>query len=290
MTRLVSLEVAADAEFEALGFLSDRLPGMLTFVEDRRFLPSVEANNCVAAVITTLDLARYVPRGIGVCIASWPRRTFVKLHNALATHTDFYGVPYPTRIDSRARVHPRAVIAEENVWIGPETIVEANAIISPGCTLERAVVVRPGAVLGAAGFQTCRDEEGYLEMVHAGALIVEEGAQIFSNATIARGLTRQTTRIGAETRIGNNTFISHNVNIGPKCFIGHGAVVNGNTKIGSHVWVGPGAVLANGLHIGDAAQISLGAVVIRDVEKSEHVSGNFAIPHRKLLRHTSRIS
>jgi UDP-3-O-[3-hydroxymyristoyl] glucosamine N-acyltransferase len=247
VTRLVPLEVVADAEFETLGFLSDRLPGMLTFLEDRRFLPGLVLNRRVAAVITNRELAGCVPKHLGVCIASRPRRAFVSLHNALAAYTDFYGVSHPTLVDPTARVHPRAVIAEENVQIGPEVIVEANAIIGPGCTLERAVVVRSGAVLGASGFQTCRDEEGYLEMTHAGALLVEERAQIFSNATIARGLSRQTTRIGADTRVGNNTFISHNVDIGPRCFIGHGAVVNGNTSIGRQVWIGPGAVIANSL-------------------------------------------
>jgi UDP-3-O-[3-hydroxymyristoyl] glucosamine N-acyltransferase len=263
---------------------------MLTFLEDRRHLQELCASNSVAVVITTRDLAREIPAGIGVAIASRPRRVFTTLHNAIVAETDFYGRSSPSVADPTARIHPRAFIAGENVRIGPEAIVEANAVIQSGCALGRGVVVRSGAVLGGAGFQTCRDDEGFLEMLHAGTLELEDGAQVFSNATIARGLFRQATRIGAATRVGNNAFISHNVEIGARCFIGHGVVVNGNTSIGAQSWIGPGAVLANNLRIGHSARISLGAVVIRDIAAGEHVSGNFAIPHRRLLRHITEIS
>jgi UDP-3-O-[3-hydroxymyristoyl] glucosamine N-acyltransferase len=283
ITPLIPLEIVVDAEFETLGFLSDRLPRMLTFIEDPKFLRQTLSHDCVAAVLTGADISKEIPIRLGLAITAHPRRDFARVHNLLAGTTDFYGARHPSEIDSSAKIHPRAAVALENVQIGPGVVVEANAVIGSGCVLEREVIVRAGAVLGATGFQTYRDESGYIEMTHAGMLVVEERAQIFSNATVARGLFRQTTRIGPEVRVGNNAFVSHNVQVGARSFVGHGAVVNGNTRIGQRAWIGPGAVLSNGLSVGDEARISLGSVVIRDVAPGEHVSGNFAVTHRELL-------
>ena len=292
VTRWSPLEILVDAEFENLGFLGDRLPRMLVFAEDCRALRQALLHECVAAVIAPPDLARELPSAsrAGIAIVPNPRLVFARLHNALVEQTDFYGVRQPSEIDPSARIHPRAAIAGDDVRIGPGVVVEANAIIGPGCTLGRGVVVRAGAVLGSAGFKTCKDKDGHFEMIHAGALLVEEGAQIFSNATIARGLFRQATRIGREARIGNNAFVSHNVEVGARTFVGHGAVVSGNVRIGREVWVGPGAVLSNRVSIGDGSRVSLGAVVIGDVSAGAHVSGNFAVEHRRLLRHVAGLS
>jgi UDP-3-O-[3-hydroxymyristoyl] glucosamine N-acyltransferase len=283
----VGIKLIADGEFETLGFLTDNLPQMLTFVEDRRFLTRFASHASACAVMATAELVSTLrPRG-GVLLSANPRKDFARLHNFLTGHTEFYRSPAASRIDASARIHPRAQVAENNVLIGPEVVIEANAVIDAGCTLERGVLVRSGAILGAVGFQTVRDHDEYIEMMHAGSVVVEEGAHILSHATIARGLFRQSTRIGRSARIGNNAFISHNVEIGALAFVGHGAVLNGNTCIGRRAWIGPGAVLANSVRVGDNAQVSLGAVVIRDVGASEQVSGNFAVAHQKLLRHTA---
>jgi UDP-3-O-[3-hydroxymyristoyl] glucosamine N-acyltransferase len=118
---------------------------------------------------------------------------------------------------------------------------------------------------------------------------VEENVEIFANATSAVGLFRQSTCIGRETRIGNNAFVSHNVEVGPRSFVGHGAIVNGHVRIGREVWIGPGAVITNSVSIGDGARVSLGSVVVSHLNAGEHVSGNFAVPHRRLLRHVASL-
>jgi UDP-3-O-[3-hydroxymyristoyl] glucosamine N-acyltransferase len=262
---LAGLRLVREGRLQTLGFLIDRLPGMLVFAESRRFLEAAVANARVTAILTTPELASEVPEGMGVVVSERPKRDFFRLQNALVATTDFYGAT-PSVIDPSALVHPRAVVAERGVVIGPGAVVDA------------------GAVLGANGFQTYRGEDGFLELSHAGTLVLGEGVRVLANATVARGLFRQATRIGRETRIGNNAFVSHNVTAGARSFVGHGAVVNGNCEIGDDVWIGPGAVIADRLSIGDGARVSLGSVVIRAVAKGEHVSGNFAIPHRQWLR------
>ena len=286
---LVPFRVLVDAPFSTLGFLDDRLPGMLTFIEHRHLVARLLAHYGVSAALVAPSLIHDIPEGIGVAISENPRRSFFELQNALALRTKFYGSDFPSQVDPSAQIHARATVMEKNVRIGPEALVDANACIGPGCTLERNAVVLAGAVLGGVGFQTYRMEDEYLEMAHAGTLLVGAGARIFSNATIARGLFRQATRIGPGTRVGNNAFISHNVDVGELSFVGHGAIVNGNVRIGRKTWIGPGAVLANGVCVGDGAKVSLGSVVIRDIAEGEHVSGNFAVDHKKLLRNLARI-
>jgi UDP-3-O-[3-hydroxymyristoyl] glucosamine N-acyltransferase len=285
--KLIPFEVVTDSEFETLGFLSEPVPRMLTFAEDHRFLREAIHGAEASAVLTTPDLARGVTTRMGFAMTAHPRRDFFRLHNALAHQTAFYGELVPSRIDETARIHPRATVEPQGVCVGPGVTIEAGAVVGPGCTLRRGVVVRAGAVLGSSGFQTCRDESGYIEMKHTGSLLVEEDVEIFSNATIALGLFHQTTHIGRESRIGNNAFVSHNVEIGPRSFVGHGAVVNGHVRIGREVWIGPGAVVTNSISIGDGSRVSLGSVVVSHLAAGEHVSGNFAVPHRRLLRHVA---
>jgi UDP-3-O-[3-hydroxymyristoyl] glucosamine N-acyltransferase len=287
--QLIPLEIINDSEFETLGFLSDPAPRMLTFCESHRFLREAIDGEWVSAVLTTPDLTRGLTAQVGVAVTACPRRDFFRLHNALARQTTFYSERIASQIDESARVHPAASVAPEGVRVGPRVVIEAKAVVGPGCTLSSGVVVRAGAVLGASGFQTCRDENGYIEMEHTGSLLVEENAEIFSNATIAIGLFRQATRIGRESRIGNNAFVSHNVEIGQRSFVGHGAVINGHVRIGREVWIGPRAVITNNVTVGDCCRISLGSVVVGKLCAGEHVSGNFAVPHRRLLRHVASL-
>jgi UDP-3-O-[3-hydroxymyristoyl] glucosamine N-acyltransferase len=55
-------------------------------------------------------------------------------------------------------------------------------------------------------------------------------------------------------------------------------------RIGADSWIGPGAIVSQNLRIGEKAFVSLGAVVIRNLAAGARVSGNFARPHRRLLR------
>jgi UDP-3-O-[3-hydroxymyristoyl] glucosamine N-acyltransferase len=261
---------------------------MLTFIEHPRFLHKIAANNCISSIITSTDIARQIEAGPGIGVSEDPRRTFWALQNALA-QTGFYGLNGPTQVHSSARIHPRALIAETGVEIGPDAVVGANSVVDSGACIGRGVVVHAGAVLGGAGFQTLRRGGDYIEMAHCGGLHIGEGAIVFANATIARGIFRQATKIGAGCRIGSNAFISHNVAVGDFSFIGHGAVVNGNVSIGRESWIGPGAVVCNNITVGEGAHVSLGSVVFRNVDAGARVSGNFAVPHERLLRHISRL-
>lgn len=289
LAELVPFNVVTAARISTLGFLPDRLPGMLSFLDDRRHLDALHSNPGVAALITSPELSALVPTHLGLMLTAEPRQRFFELHNALVERTSFYGAETETAIHPAAQIDPGAEVAPHRVCIGAGAKVETGAIIGPGTVLGEDVVVQAGAVLGAAGFQTYRGEDSFIEISHAGGLEIDSGSIVFTKAVVARGVFRQSTRIGRHCRIGVNAFVSHNVEIGDMSFVGHGAVVNGNCRIGQKVWIGPSAVLTHGIEVQDRAAVSLGAVVVANVKPGTRVSGNFAVEHWRLLRHAARI-
>ena len=287
--RIAGFEVWRDHEFLTPGFLSDRQPSMLTFLDHARFLPSVCRTPEVVCVITTADLAARLESVPGLAATQNPRYAFALLHNHLAAETDFYWAGFATEIDASARVHPRAFVAERNVRIGPGCVIEPNATVLERSLVGEGAVVRSGAVLGAEGFQVVRVGGGFIDMVHAGGIELKEGVRVLCGAVLSPAFFRQATTIGPSTRVGNLVHLSHNVRIGARCRIGHGSMVNGYVTIGDDVWIGPGSTIANGVCIGSGASVSLGSAVISDVQPGVRVTGNVAVEHRRFLRHIASL-
>ena len=287
-TEWVPITIERNAPLMELGFVNAARPGMLTFIEDARYLPALLRLEGVGAVLTTPELAASVPGHLGLATSLAPRHDFTKLHNHLATRTNFYGDPFATEVAIGAFVHPQAFVAASDVRIGPGATIGAHATILEGCVIAAGAVIQAGAVIGACGFQTTRLDGELLEMTHAGTVHIGEGAIVMANAVVARGVFHTATRIGAQARIGNQAFVSHHVSIGARAFIGHGAVINGNVAVGDDAWIGPGATISNDTEVGARAHVSLGATVIRTVADGEHVTGAIAVPHREALRRAAQ--
>jgi UDP-3-O-[3-hydroxymyristoyl] glucosamine N-acyltransferase len=281
--KVAGIVVQRDGQFQTLGFISDSQENRLVFLENSQFLGALRRNCSIRAVLTSSELASSVPSGLALATCPEPRIAFANLHNELASR-GFYWEDFPTVIDPAAKVHPAAQIAERNVRIGAATIIEPNATILERCTIGEGVTVGAGAVLGGVGFQTVRTAQPMIEMNHAGGLFVRDRVRILPGAVIATGLFRHGTTICEDSRIGSNAFVSHGVQLGTRDFVGHGAVINGNVTVGADTWIGPGTIVTQNLQIGEKAFLSPGAVVICNVPAGAHVSGNFAVSHRRLLR------
>lgn len=280
---LAEVTVLRDATVSNLGFASSPLPNMLTYATSPAFVALAVRNGCAAAIVSPL-LASLVPEAVGLLVSENPADAFRRIHCALAEGTTFYGDDIESRIHPQARVHPTATIGERNVRIAADAVVGAGAVITGRVRIETGVVVSPGAVIGASGFQTIRVDGRPIEFVHVGGIVIGEKAVVFSNATVARGLFRQDTVLDADCRVGNNAFVSHNVQLGARTVVGHGAQVNGNVHVAADVWIGPGATISNNLTIGEGARVDLGATVIGNVAAQSHVGGAPAIDHRAVLR------
>jgi UDP-3-O-[3-hydroxymyristoyl] glucosamine N-acyltransferase len=283
IVEVVDAEIIRDGNFENLGFVSESLPEMLSFLVHPRFLGALERNTCLRALLTTPALAASAPDHLALAVCDQPRVAFALFHNYLCD-TGFYWEDFPTTIDSAAQVHPSAYLAEKNVRIGAGSIVGPRAAILERCVIGSACLIGVGSILGGVGLQTVQTDEGLLEMRHAGGLVLGDRVHVLPGAVLATGLFRQNTQIGSDTRVGSQSFVSHGVHIGSATFLGHGSVLNGHVWVGDEAWIGPGAIVAQNVNIADRAVVSLGGVVIRDVNSGSRVSGNFAVPHRTLLR------
>jgi UDP-3-O-[3-hydroxymyristoyl] glucosamine N-acyltransferase len=274
-----------ESEVASLGFIDIPLDGRLVFVRDHRNLGLALRTPGIAAILTMPVLAGLVAdEKLGLATTSDPVRAFVALHNRLAEEGDFYGPWQATVIDPTAAVHEAAHVDPRGVVVGAGSRVEAGAILLEGTELGAGVRVMSGAVIGSEGFQTLRLDDEVLDFRHAGRTRIGDRTTVLANAVIARAVFCQATSIGADCRIGNGAFVSHNCQIGDRTLIGHGAVLAGNSRVGAGVVIGPGAVCIDRLELGEGCIVTAGAVVIRDVPARVRVTGNPAISHRRQLR------
>src|SRR5690242_2996315 len=98
---LAGLAVLRDGVFRNLGFVQNRLPDLLVFLESRRFAKSMLRNPSITGVITTPQLADTVPDGVALGVCAAPRASFAEIHNQLG-NTGFYWENFASEI------HPQA--------------------------------------------------------------------------------------------------------------------------------------------------------------------------------------
>jgi UDP-3-O-[3-hydroxymyristoyl] glucosamine N-acyltransferase len=182
-----------------------------------------------------------------------------------------------------------AVVAQGCV-IGRNVVIEENVVLHPGTVVGDNVIIQAGAVIGASGFGFTRNSDGGLEhFPHVGNVVLGDNVEVGANTCIDRGALGSTI-IGNGSKISNLCQIAHNVHVGKDCLIAGKSQIGGGTTVGDSVYIGPSAIISNKLVIGSRADIKIGSVVVSDVKESASVSGNFALDHRKTLRHSRTLA
>jgi UDP-3-O-[3-hydroxymyristoyl] glucosamine N-acyltransferase len=262
---------------------------MLTFAGSASFVKRAIANPALTCIVTTSELVDLIPAGIGVLTASNPKETFFRLHNWIANSTNFFADDRPTTVAASATVHPTAWIDPRGVTVSDDCVIGANVVINGPATIGTNTAIDAGTVIGSAAFQTSGRTGPYVELEHVGGVQIGMDCHIYSNASIARGVFRASTRIGDRCQIGNGAFVSHQCQLGNNVFVGHNATVNGRVVVGDEVWIGPGAVISNELTIGARAHIALGSTVIQPVPENARVAGIPALEQHTMFRHAATI-
>lgn len=280
----VGLKLDQQFTFANLGLITSELPNVLSFIESDKFVEKLLTNENIRGVLVAPEVAKKINGEVTKLVCDDPRYYFYALYNYRALKTY---VRKPSQIHPTAKIHPRAFVSDYNVEIGANVIVEPNATILPDVTLGADCLVGAGTVLGCDDAEIKRTSRGMLRVVHDGRLIIGDRVEIGAGCTIDKGFSFQDTVIGEDTKIANTTYIGHSVQIGKRCLL-LCCTILGSSVVEDNARINPKAIISNQIRIGEGATVSLGAVVVSSVPRNGHVSGNFAVDHRKFLYHYSR--
>lgn len=249
-------------------------------------LAKANANENLAAIITTAELAGKVAAGKGCVISPWPQLAFYVLHNALCRGGESQWRS-ETSIDASASIDPSARLGR-HVSIGANVRISAYAVLEDFTSVGAGSWIGPHAVIGGRGLQDTLVNGHNVIVECAGGVQIGERCEILSGALIQRPYLCERTEIGDDTKLGPGASVGHNCLVGRRTILGARALIAGNCQVGDDVWIGAGAIISDAICIGNGARVQLGSVVVHKVPAAEVVSGNFALPHAKHLRFHTR--
>lgn len=238
----------------------------------------------IVAIVAPEDLSNVIPTHIGFIISEKPQETAYKIHEYLCTLDGHYWEDFDTVIDPAAEVHPSAVIPAKNVVIGANTRIEAGCVIMERTIIGANCAIGPAAVIGGDAFEITNIDGEQRALKQAGGVKIGDFVTIQGNSHVARATFTGFTRIDDRSALDANVHVAHDCHIKEMVKITACAEISGRVIVEEGAYLGPNCTISNGLTIGKNARISLGAVVIKDVEESQTVSGNFAIDHKTWLK------
>jgi UDP-3-O-[3-hydroxymyristoyl] glucosamine N-acyltransferase len=299
-----------DRLFSSVGTLQSAGPDDVSFMDHRRWLPSLRVSRAGAVVLAAENL-HAVPEGMIALVSPSPLQAFSRIAATLHPPQATTGTRHPTavlaataQIGDGCEIGPYAVI-EDGAVIGPRSLIGPHAHIGPNCVFGAdcrilshvtvthclagdRVTLNPGARIGSEGFGFVTAHGEHVTVPQLGRVILGDGVEVGANACIDRGSGNDTV-VGPGTRLDNLTMLGHNVRTGRGCIIVAQAGISGSTVIGDFVVVAAQAGLAGHLTVGDQARIGAQAGVMSDVPAGLDVLGSPAIPARDALRSFSAL-
>ena len=299
---------ASERELSGVAPLQTAGPGEVSFLHNKKYLPTLEQTGAGAVIVGT-EFASRVPPGVAALVsedphAGWARvaALFHPVHVARPGVHASAVVDPAARIDASADIGPLAVIGA-GVVIGPGCRIGAGAVIAPGVVMGRdcrvgplasvthallgnRVYIYPGARIGQEGFGFAMTKQGFLTVPQLGRVILEDDVEVGANSTIDRGAALDTI-VGAGSRLDNLIQIGHNVRLGRCCVVVAQAGISGSTVLEDFVQIGAQAGLTGHLRIGARARIGAQAGIMSDVEAGADVVGSPAMPVREFFRNVA---
>ncbi len=284
----VDLKLGDDIFFENLGLVDSKLPNSLTYIRSSKFIKFLANNkNIKACLCSENEKIAINDLGIFPIVVEDPEYSYFSIYNHIAKKRMAYE---KTVISKTAKIHPSAVISPIGVNIGENVQIGANVVVEAGTSIGDNTRILANTTLGNMGLEVKNTQTGMLVVEHDGELIIEKNCFIGANVAIARGMYSRNTIIRDSVAIADKSYISHACIIGKRTMI-LGAHICGSCQIGENVRINPCSVISNGIKLGDDSEVKIGSVVIKDVLKSQQVSGNFAYEHLLNLReHGKKVS
>lgn len=303
------VEGNADAAVASFGKIEEAQKGQLAFLANPKY---EEYLYTTRASIIIINEAQELKQPIDATLIKVP-----DAYTAFATLLDKYqqimrqqltGIQQPVYVAATAKVGENVFIGAfsylgENVMVGdgtkiyPNTFlgdnvrVGKNTIIHPGvkiyhdCIIGDNVSIHAGTVIGGDGFGFAPQADGTLKKVpQIGNVIIEDGVEIGSNATIDRA-TIGSTLIKAGAKLDNLLQIAHNVEVGNNSVIAAQAGISGSTKVGNNVMIGGQVGIVGHLKIADGTKINAQSGVSKSIlNPNSAVTGSPAFDYTAALR------
>ncbi len=186
-------------------------------------------------------------------------------------------------------IHPTAVISpkariDENVEIGPYSIIEENVTIHKGCKIGPHVHIQGYTELGAGSsvFTSAAIGSRPQDLKYKGEktfLNIGENNTIREFVTINPGTSE-----GTATTVGNNNLLMAYVHIGHNCVIGSNVIIANAGTLAGHVTIEDYANIGGlvGIHqfcrVGRHAIIGGCSKIVKDIVPYVTADGNPAVP------------
>lgn len=303
---LIQASVKGDPDVSITGIntLEDALPGELSFVTNKRYVPMVPRCRASALLVPPeldhLEIPLLVSRQPYLSLARAAQLFWARPNPPAGVHETSW-VGEGVQLGSGVSIGPLAhvgngacigsgtvvlggVFIGDGVHIGEDCLLHPRVTILDRCRLGDRVIVHSGAVIGSDGFGFAQDEEGrHVKIPQAGIVQVDDDVEIGANCTVDRA-TFGRTWIQKGTKIDNLVQIAHNVTVGEHSVLVAQVGVSGSTRIGRHVILAGQAGIVGHIEIGDRARIGAQSGVAHSVKAGEDMSGSPAMPHKEYLR------
>lgn len=288
----LSESIKIDNIFDTLAPLSENHPDrkVLSFINNTKFLDIFYSNKNVSCLICTEEIYEILEKEylknnkIGIIVSENPKDIFFKIQNYLVKETEFYFKNFSNIISDKSKIHPTAVIENKNIIIEDQVEIGANTIIYSNTIIKKNCKIGANCIIGGESFSF----NNFNKIYAGGRIILEEGVELLGNNSIERGIYRDTV-IKENTKISYGSIIEHDVEIGKNSLICANVTITGRVKVGDNCYFGPGSVIRNGLEIENNGRANMGAIVTKNIKENEHVSGNFAVEHKKYLEFIKKI-
>ncbi len=286
-------------------------PDQVSFLDNRKYIAEFEKSGAGACIVAP-GMAKHAPPGMALIICGSPYKAYALVAQKFYPRPRHPGaicagacVDPTARLGDDVYVSPGAVIGAAaeigsgsfigaNAVIGDHVMIGAGAWVGPMTSICCALIgdnvtLHPGVRIGQDGFGFAPDPAGFVKVPQLGRVIIQDNCDIGANTTIDRG-TGADTVIGEGTWIDNLVQVAHNVRIGRRCIIAAQTGISGSTEIGDYVMIGGQAGITGHLKIGDGAMIAAQAGVMRDVAARERVVGSPAMPAKQYFREVASLA
>ena len=280
-------------EFDIPGWISSDSKGLLSYCRDKNIEDlelALRKKNFVALFVRK-DQVETLDSDITFICSDKPHIDFHLFQQYLYEKTDFFAEQVPNKIAPSAKVHPTVVMDDHDIEIGENTEIGPNCTIYANTKIGKDVTIGAACVIGSESLQLVNVNGKKKQIFHVGGVVIGDGTYMGAGNVIVRNVwATPPTYIGKNVAIANLVMIGHNVTVKDRVQLISNVVLGGGCVIEEGARVSFNSCVANRHVVGENAWVTIGAVVTRDVPPGQRVSGNFAIEHKKLLKHVKGLA